>query len=367
MRIALVVPGGVDPSGEYRVIPALLALVRRLARTHDLQVFALRQQVQPGEWELCGARVCNIGARHTRLRCIGEIRTRHRERAFDLIHALWSGTPGLVAVAAARVLGIPSVVHVAGGELTALPAIAYGEQLTWKGRVREAAVLHAATQVTAASGPMIAALAARGVAAERVPLGVDLERWAPRQPVRRNVARRARLIHVASLNRVKDQHTLLRTLVALRGSGVDFEMHIVGEDTLGGEMQALALELGLAAQITFHGFLPHRELRPLMEDSDVMVLSSRHEAGPLALHEAAVVGVPTVGTAVGEIADWAPHAALAAPVGDEGALARHIAALLADEELRLQVAHAAFAAAISENADCTASSFEAIYQRLTAC
>ena len=27
MRIALVVPGGVDRSGEYRVIPALLALI----------------------------------------------------------------------------------------------------------------------------------------------------------------------------------------------------------------------------------------------------------------------------------------------------------------------------------------------------
>jgi hypothetical protein len=32
MRIALVVPGGVDQSGEYRVIPVLLALIGRLAR-----------------------------------------------------------------------------------------------------------------------------------------------------------------------------------------------------------------------------------------------------------------------------------------------------------------------------------------------
>ena len=50
-----------------------------------------------------------------------------------------------------------------------------------------------------------------------------------------------------------------------------------------------------------------------------------------------MVGVPTVGTAVGQIADWAPQAALAAPVGDAGMLARHVAALLGDEELRLRV------------------------------
>jgi glycosyltransferase involved in cell wall biosynthesis len=365
MRIALVVPGGVDPSGENRVIPALLALVRRLARTHDLQVFALRQQALPGRWELFGAPVQNIGARRSRLRGVRAICAEHRMHPFDVIHAIWSGSPGLVAVAAARILGVPSVVHVAGGELVALPAIAYGGRLTWRGRLREATVLRAATQVTAASGPMITALAALGVVAHRVPLGVDLEVWPPRQPVRRSALTRARLIHVASLNRVKDQPTLLRALAALLESGLDFEAHLVGEDTLGGEIQAFAEHLGLTPRVKFHGFLPQRSLRPLMEASDVMMLSSRHEAGPLALHEAAVVGVPTVGTAVGQIADWAPQAALAAPVGEARMLARHAAALLGDEELRLRVAHQAWNLALRENADHTARAFEAIYGRLT--
>lgn len=44
MKLALVVPGGVDRSGEFRVIPVLLALVERLARAHDVHVFALRQE-----------------------------------------------------------------------------------------------------------------------------------------------------------------------------------------------------------------------------------------------------------------------------------------------------------------------------------
>ena len=48
--LALVLPGGVDRSGEVRVIPAFLALIERLARSHELHVFALRQEARPGSW-----------------------------------------------------------------------------------------------------------------------------------------------------------------------------------------------------------------------------------------------------------------------------------------------------------------------------
>jgi len=69
---------------------------------------------------------------------------------------------------------------------------------------------------------------------------------------------------------------LLRALLRLRERGVDFEMQVVGEDTLRGEIQALAARLGLSAAVTFHGFLPQQRLRPLLEASDVMLISSRH-------------------------------------------------------------------------------------------
>ena len=36
--------------------------------------------------------------------------------------------------------------------------------------------------------------------------------------------------------------------------------------------------------------------------ADLFWLTSRHEAGPVAVLEAAVAGVPTVGTAVGQVA-----------------------------------------------------------------
>ncbi|MBQ4854605.1 glycosyltransferase family 4 protein [Rhodanobacter sp. B2A1Ga4] len=361
MKLALVVPGGVDRSGEYRVIPALLALIERLARTHEVHVFALQQEAAAGRWELAGASIHNIGAGWTRWRAIAAIRAEHRRAPFDRIQAIFSGSCGLVAVAAARLLRLPSLVHVAGGELVALHAIDYGGRLRWKGRLREACVLRAADVVTAASAPVIEALRVLGVAARRVPLGVDLKAWPPLAPRARR-AGPARLIHVASLNRVKDQPILLRALAMLRDAGLAFRMDIVGVDTLSGEMQQLVRQLGLENCVNFLGFKTQRELRPWLEAADLLVMSSLHEAGPLVLLEAAIAGVPAVGTAVGHFVEWSPAAACSVPVGDAGALADAIRQLLADEPRRLRMAEAAQRRALLEDADSTARLFDALYR-----
>ena len=369
MRIALVVPGGVDRTGEYRVVPALLALIERLAARHEVHVFALRQEAEPAEWMLLGAHVHNVGGRagvRNQWRAIAAILRVHRAAPFDVVQAIWSGACGLVAVAAGRLAGIPSGVHVAGGELVAFRSIRYGGLMTWRGRLRERFVRRGATVMTAASAPILAQLAARGRSARRVPLGVDLQRWPPRPPQRRDPQAPVRLIHVASLNEVKDQATLLRAAALLAADGVDFHLDIVGEDTLGGRVQALARELRLETRIRFHGFLTQAQLRPVLEAAHVHVVSSLHEAGPLVLLEAAVLGVPTAGTAVGHLAEWAPEAALAVPPGDAVALAIAVRRLVDEEDLRLRLAEEALRRAVSESADHTAALFEALHEASTA-
>ena len=364
MRIALVVPGGVDRSGEYRVIPALLALIGRLSAVHDVHVFAVTQEADAGEWSLAGAQIHNIGSKRTRLRAVRAICALHASTPVDMVHAVWSGRCGMVAVAAARFLGIPSLIHVAGGELVALREIGFGGRLTWRGRLTEAVVLRATSAITAASTPIVALLAQLGLQATRVPLGVDLDVWPPREPVSRDPGRPARLLHVASLNLVKDQTTLLRALAVLAASGRDFQMDFIGEDVLNGSIQELARQLGLAERVNFHGFLTQRAVRPFVERADVNIVSSRHETGPLVVLEAAVAGVPTVGTAVGYIAEWAPHAALSVPVGDWSGLAAAIGQLIGDESLRLRIAREALKRASREDAAYTASCFRDLYSKL---
>src|SRR3546814_4813966 len=85
MKLALVIPGGVDRGGERRVIPALLALLERLANVHEVHVYALHQERMPGHWALAGASIHNIGDGWTRLRAIHAIHSEHRRAPFDRI------------------------------------------------------------------------------------------------------------------------------------------------------------------------------------------------------------------------------------------------------------------------------------------
>lgn len=362
MKIAVVVPGGVDRSGEVRVVPALLALLERLAVRHEVHVFALRQEPAPACWRLVGAQVHNIGGAGLMalVRSLLAIRREHRQGAFDLVQAIWSGPAGLVAVAAARWLGLRCAVHVAGGELVALPDIRYGGRLAWRGRLREAWVLRHADRLTAASAPVLAQLAALGHGAQRLPLGVDLRRWLPRPPRVRALGEPLRLVQMASINRVKDLGCLLRALAQVP----DVQLDVVGEDTLGGEMQALALQLGLADRVHFHGFLTQTALRPVVAAAHIGVVTSRHEAGPLAALEAAVLGLAVIGTAVGHLAEWAPDAALVVSPGDAVGLAALISRLAADEPLRLRLAAAAQQRALTEDAEATHEAFARLHAEL---
>jgi glycosyltransferase involved in cell wall biosynthesis len=142
---------------------------------------------------------------------------------------------------------------------------------------------------------------------------------------------------------------------------VDFTLDIIGEDTLGGAVQRRCSALSLDDRVTFRGFLPTERLRPEFERADLLVMSSLHEGALMVMLEAAVAGVPTVGTSVGYIADWAPEASIAVPVRDPAALADAIADLAADEERRLRLAHAAHARAIAHHADAYASQLRGIH------
>jgi glycosyltransferase involved in cell wall biosynthesis len=363
MKVALLVPGGVDRTGTHRVIPCILWLIERLVAAGDeVHVFALRQEAAPGEWTLLGARVRNAGL--SSLRSFAQLAAEHRRGRFDVVHAFWATPAAALAAAAGRAAGVPLLLYLAGGELVRLPEIGYGARLGARGRAALRVAAGAARAVAAPSGPMLGLARGLGIEATRIPLGVALDRWPPRPPRPREPGAPARLLHVGSLNRVKDQETLLRAAALLRERGVPFRLDVLGEDTLGGAVHRLAEGLGLSGVVRFHGFLPHSGLRPWMEEADLLVVSSRHEAGPLVVLEAAVAGVPTVGTAVGHLADWAGDACLAVPVADPGALAAGVARLLADEPGRLRMAERAQARALAENADHTARAFRALYARL---
>ena len=79
--------------------------------------------------------------------------------------------------------------------------------------------------------------------------------------------------------------------------------------------------------------------------------------------EAAASGLPTIGTAAGYIADWAPDAALAVPAGDDEALAQGILTLLGDPHRLEGIAREARRRVSEYDVVTTARTFEQLYER----
>jgi glycosyltransferase involved in cell wall biosynthesis len=364
MKLAIVVPGGVDASGTERVIPVLLWLVERLARRHTVHVFATRQQAAPAHWTLLGAQVHNVGTDGAwRRRLFAWFAAEHACAPFHAVHGIFGGA-GTYAALLGRRHRLPVLLHLAGGEPVALHDIGYGMRCTLRGRLSLRVAVAGAHRVTVATPYMQRLADAVGIATELVPLGVALDRWPPRAPRLRDPSMPARLLHVGDLRPVKDQTTLLAAAAALREAGVRFRLDVAGHDTLHGAVQRETRARGLGDVTRFHGVLRREALRALMDEAHLLLVSSRHDAGPLVVLEAAVAGVPTVGTAVGHVAEWAPYAAVAVPVGDARALAHATAALLTDEPWRLTLAHAALRRATTHDADYTAACFERMYEEV---
>lgn len=364
----MIIPGGVDRSGVDRVIPSRLWLIERLARGHDVHVFATHQEPLPASWELLGAHIHNIGtARGATRRLLEHFAAKHRQpnRPFDVVHAFfgWCGTSAALIGWRHR---LPVVFHPSGGEFVALEDIGYGMRTTLRGRVSLRVAMAGATHVTVASRWMQDLAEARGASTERIPIGVALDKWPPREPRARDRSRALRLLHVGDIRPVKDQALLMTAAAHLRDAGLDFTLDIVGLDTMGGAIQQSPAAQRVESATRWHGVLRRDALRERFESADILLVSSRHEAGPLVVLEAAIAGVPTIGTAVGHVAEWAPDAAIAVPVGDALALARETTSLAADETRRLRIAREAQRRAVAIDADYTAAAFERVYDDLVA-
>ncbi|MGE3509433.1 MAG: glycosyltransferase family 4 protein [Vicinamibacterales bacterium] len=364
MRIGLVVAGGVDRSGRHHVIPALLWLIERLARAHDIFVYVLRYHERPCTYPLLGATVRDLGrpaGASQQYRAL--VATLRRDGPFDLLHAYWALPAGLAAGLAGRRLGVPVVLTCDSGEFASRPAIGYGQQRHLRHRIAVAVATRLARRVTVCTAFQADLARRHGLDPLIIPLGVPASVFSP-HALSPAAGPPWRLIHVANLNPVKDQLTLLTALHRLVGIERAIHLDVVGLDTLGGAIQQRARDLDLTGHVTFHGVLTTDDLVRVYRRAHLAVLSSQHEAAGVVTLEAAACGVPTVGTAVGYVHDWAPQAALAVPVADPVALADGILHLLQHPSHRVQLAHAARARALARDADWTAGAFARLYAEL---
>lgn len=372
MKIAMVVMGGLHPQDPVQQQPSWQALFARLAQTHDVHAFALRQLSAPQTFRSGRVTVHDLGSPSAPL---GFMR-RAQEKAltaalaaagpFDVIHGFCADPAGQLAARAGRRMQIPSVVTCDAGEFVSIQKIKYGSQRTRSGRatVREACDLAATVHVCT---KFMAALAhARGVQTRIIPLtSVTSQAATLASAFTRRAAAPFRIVQVARLSRVKNQHLLLDAFRIVREK-VDAHLDLVGEDSLGGQLQAHAARVGIGEHVTFHGFLPCASVAAILANADLYVQSSLHEASGASVLDAAAAGVPTVGTLAGYVADWAKTKAVAVGDAIPDSLADAILTLHADADRRRSIAAAARTFAIAHDATFAATKFDELYRSLTA-
>ncbi len=151
------------------------------------------------------------------------------------------------------------------------------------------------------------------------------------------------VLYVGQVIRGKGVDLLLRALTKVPG---DWHATIVGTGNHLDACRALAEASGVAARVTFAGWVPHDALEPYYARATVCVVPSRWpEPFGMVGVEAMARGRPVVGFAVGGIPDWLDDGVtgILAPEADSGALGAAIASLLADPQLAAALGEAGLA------------------------
>jgi glycosyltransferase involved in cell wall biosynthesis len=280
-------------------------------------------------------------------RAVADLRRAIRRFRPDVVHT-HSSKAGILGRLAARLEGVPTVVHTVHGfgftPLQPLPlraAFFLAERLAARWTDHMVAVSERNLQRGAELGlldPERASVIRAGVALARFrnPQGAAAAR------ARLEVTADALL--VTQIGNFKPQKAPLDFVrlaaeVARRVPAARFVM--LGEGPLRGAAEALARRLGVAERMVFPGWWD--DVPAILAASRVSVLTSRHEGLPCAVVESLAAGVPVVATAVDgtvEVVRDGGNGFLVDP-GDIATLAARVEDLLVDDILHARVAAAA--------------------------
>lgn len=151
--------------------------------------------------------------------------------------------------------------------------------------------------------------------------------------------------NLAGYTEQKDLAIFLRAARAMldhRPAAMELRFFLVGDGPQRAALESLALELGIAGEVTFTGY--RKDAVDLLTDFDLLMMSSRTEGLPLTVYEAFATCVPVVSTDAGGIAEVVRdgHSGFVVPVGDADALAERALRVLGDEALASCLRHEGF-------------------------
>ena len=109
------------------------------------------------------------------------------------------------------------------------------------------------------------------------------------------------MVCIGRLAEQKGPLLLVEAAGKLRDRGVDFELILVGDGPMRGEVEALIRRLDLGSRVKLAGWMSKPEVRQVLIDSRLMVLPSFAEGLPVVLMESLAIGRPVITTYVAGI------------------------------------------------------------------
>ncbi len=144
------------------------------------------------------------------------------------------------------------------------------------------------------------------------------------------------ILNVATFEHKKSQDVLVDAFALVAAADPAVHLVMVGRETPWlAEVRGRALSSGVADRVHVFVNLPHGRVLAFMQQASVFCLPSRAEGHPLAILEAAALGVPVVATPVGGIPETIgdDRHGLLVPVGEVDGLARALLRVLGDSRL----------------------------------
>jgi glycosyltransferase involved in cell wall biosynthesis len=136
-----------------------------------------------------------------------------------------------------------------------------------------------------------------GVEATIIPNGVAVDRFAGAEPVERN---RPYLLTVGRLEEYKGVQHVIRAMAVLP----EYDLLIAGSGSYREQLEQIASDEGVAAQVEFLGYVDDEALPGLYAGAEVYVTMSEFEAYGMTVAEALAAGTPCVVRDEAALQDW---------------------------------------------------------------
>ncbi|MGH7857711.1 MAG: glycosyltransferase, partial [Candidatus Binatia bacterium] len=232
-----------------------------------------------------------------------------------------TGKAGLLGRVAARLAGVPVVVHTFHGHVL---HSYYGPLRTLAARRMEAVLARWTDRLLVVSDRVGSELAGYGIGSHEqirvIPLALDLEELtqaaALRGELRGELGIEPESFLIGIVGRlfpIKNHELFLEAAARVARAEPSARFIVVGDGPRRRELEQEAARLGIAGKTFFTGW--RRDLPRIYGDLDVLVVSSKNEGTPVSAIEAMSAGVPVVATSVGGLPDLVAH-------GETGLLTR---------------------------------------------